>query len=201
MTRRKDRVLNTRIPEELDREIREQAEKLDMSVSQFVRDVLERTVNLVGNLSGNVEHLVADIVDDVGHFKKLGLPDRGQRANLAREIARSVIGWQEIRVNRPMRCPVTGVTLSPGDAAHLGIRSNGRPSLVISPEALEQILSPTADPWLPIVLQNPVPCARSGRTLQPGEKAWFKTDAAGVAEFVSDEEHTRGESGAEEEGR
>lgn len=188
MTRRKDRVLNTRIPEELDREIREQAERLDVSVSQFVRDVLERTVNLVGNFSGNVEHLVADIVDDVGHFKSIGVPDKGEREPLAREIGRSVVGWQEIRVNRAVRCPLTGRMLSPGESAHLGIRTSGKPSIVISPEALDELMTPRGVQWVPLVLQNTTRCARTGREMEPGERAWF--DPAGTPPtFICEEAH------------
>lgn len=200
MTRRKDRVLNTRIPEELDREIREQAERLDVSVSQFVRDVLERTVNLVGNFSGNVEHLVADIVDDVGHFKNIGVPERGERETLAREVARSVVGWQQIRVNRPTRCPISGIALNPGDEAHMGIRTNGKPSVIIAPEALDELLAPPAVQWVGLTLQNPTTCARTGREMEPGETAWFNPDG-NPPEFISDDEHEKIQTAAKKEKR
>lgn len=174
--RRKDRVLNTRIPEDLDREIREHAERLDVSVSQFVREVLEKTVNLVGNLSGNAERLVNDIVEDVVEFRTVGDPEGAARAARAKEIGKAVIGWQKITVNRNSRCALSNVELRAGEEAHLGIRSDGRPSVMISPESLDQLLRPKPHTWIPIVLQQPVDCAVSGRAMQVGEQAYFTSE-------------------------
>lgn len=186
--RKKDRVLNTRIPEDLDREIREHAERLDVSVSQFVREVLERTVNLVGNLSGNAERLVNDIVEDVGEFRTVGDPDRAARTARAREIGKAVIGWQKIIVNRASRCALSGAELRPGDDAQLGVRTDGRPSVVITPESLEQLLSPPPLNWVPITLQREAECARSGRTLAPGDEAYFTSETQ-PPQFLCEEEY------------
>ncbi len=198
MTRRKDRVLNTRIPEELDREIREQAERLDVSVSQFVRDVLHQTVDLVGNISGNVEHLVNGIVDDVGGFRNAGAPETARRAALAKEIGRSVLGWQEIRSNRDTRCPITGIDIAVGDPALLGIRASGRASVLVAPAALDELLGRKQRVWVSITLQQAVTCAESGEELKPGERAWFCPEDD-TPEFISDEQYQRQHAPAEED--
>jgi hypothetical protein len=186
--RRKDRVLNTRIPEDLDREIREHAERLDVSVSQFVREVLERTVNLVGNLSGNAERLVNDIVEDVGEFRTLGDPDRASRNARAREIGKAVIGWQKITVNRLTRCALSARELCPGEDAHLGVRTDGRPSVLISPDSLDQLLSPPPLTWVPIRLQQAAQCSVSGRTISAGDEAYF-TPETQPPQFLCEEEY------------
>lgn len=191
MTRKKDRVLNTRIPEELDREIREQAERLDVSVSQFVRDVLHQTVDLVGNISGNVEHLVNDIVDDVGGFRNAGANTTDRKRAAVKELARTVIGWQEITANKPTICPVSDEEIRVGDPALLGIRSSGKPSVIIAPSALDTVLGRNKRVWVPITLQQEVTCAASGRTLHPAEKAWFCPEDE-PPRFVGDAEHQAG---------
>lgn len=172
MNRRKDRVLNTRIPEELDREIREQAERLDLSVSEFVRDVLQRTVNLVGNLSGNVENLVNGIRDDVEEFRQLADPAAAVREAAIRSLRRSVVGWQALRLSRPARCAVTGKELVAGAAAHIGIRTDGRRGAVVSTEGLDRVLGRDDEQWVPITLQQPMTCAHSGVVMATGDTAW-----------------------------
>lgn len=177
MNRRKDRVLNTRIPEELDREIREQAERLDLSVSEFVRDVLQRTVNLVGNLSGNVENLVNGIRDDVEEFRQLADPAAAVREAAIRSLRRSVVGWQSLRLSRPTRCAVTGKELAAGAAAHIGIRTDGRRGAVVSPEGLDRVLGRSDEQWVPITLQQAMVCAHTGVSMAPGEKAWASLES------------------------
>lgn len=186
--RRKDRVLNTRIPEDLDREIREHAERLDVSVSQFVREVLEKTVNLVGNLSGNAERLVNDIVEDVVEFRTVGDPEAAARATRAKEIGKAVIGWQKITVNRVSRCALSNAELRPGDEAHLGIRADGRPSVMICSESLDQLLRPKPTNWIPIVLQQPVECAISGREMEVGDQAYFTAETV-PPQFICEDEY------------
>ena len=189
MTRRKDRVLNTRIPEELDREIRQQAQRLDVSVSELVRDALGRTVHLVGNLSGNVEHLINDVADDVAYLKGVGAPARRARSSITAELARDVVGWQEIKVQRSARCPIMQRTLNVGEVAHLGIRLDGRPLLVVSPEGLEHFVNPQPT-FVSIVVQRAMSCARSGATMQQGERAWYDP-AQSPPRFVCDAEYQR----------
>ena len=164
---KKDRVLNTRISEELDRELREQAERLDMPVSQLVRNILGRTVDLVGNLSGNIESLVHNVVDDVASFRTVASPASGKPSKP--QGLDNVIGWQAITISRPSVCAVTGETLAKGSSAHLSLRSDGGPRAVIGDKGLEIALSAVAPPveWVPIVLQQEVTCGRS-RPQRPG---------------------------------
>ena len=190
--RRKDRVLNTRIPEDLDRELREQAERLDVPVSQLVRGVLERTVNLLGNLSGNVEHLVNDVVLDVNDFKRIAEEGSGATNGLARELSAAVVGWQAIKVNRQTRCALTSEMLEPGADAHLGVREDGWPSVVVCEAALEILLAPPENRavWSSLKLQRPMSCARTGVEMAAGDMAWFQPETR-PPEFICDAEHER----------
>ncbi len=194
-SRRKDRILNTRIPADLDRELREQAERLDMPVSELVRGVLTRTVDLLGNLTGNVEHLVNNIVEDVSAFGSGLAPGADAGRDTAREAIDHVVGWQQIRIHQPTRCALTGAELARGTSAQLGISDEGRPAVIISDEALEALLaeSTKAPPMVAITLTRAVTCGATGREMQPGERAWFRPGAQPVV-FVCDEAHDNEES-------
>lgn len=188
MSRRKDKVLNTRIPEELDREIREQAERLDLSVSEFVRDVLQRTVNLVGNLSGNVETLVNGIREDVEEFRQLADPAAAVREATIRSLRRSVVGWQSMRLARPARCAITGRELAVGESAHIAIRTDGRRGALVSDDGLDRVLGRDSGHWVTLTLQQPVACSHTGVLMQPGETAWANLEAQ-PPEFISEAAH------------
>lgn len=193
--RRKDRILNTRIPADLDRELREQAERLDMPVSELVRGMLTRTVDLLGNLTGNVEHLVNDIVEDVSAFGSGLVPGATAGRDPVRAAVDQVVGWQQIRIHQPTQCALTGVELKRGASAQLGISDEGKPAVIISDEALETLLAESSKepPMVAITLTRAVTCGVTGREMQPGERAWFRPGAQ-PAVFVSDEAHDNEEA-------
>ncbi|TVR04823.1 MAG: hypothetical protein EA398_01015 [Deltaproteobacteria bacterium] len=169
----KDKVLNARIPEELDRELRLQAERLDVPVSQLVRNILQRTVDLVGNFSGNVEHLITDVVEDVAGFRDCAGSD-GDRSALEKRLTR-VLGWQEVRLQRTARCAWSARSMEPGEVAHLGIMDDGTPSVVLSPEGLDSMFATRTieDHWVSVRLNRPASCAETAESIEAGEEAWI----------------------------
>lgn len=179
MTRRrdttlKDKVLNARIPEELDRELRAQAERLDVPVSQLVRNILQRTVDLVGNFSGNVEHLITDVVEDVAGFRACALGE-GERSALEKRIAR-VLAWQTVRLQQPARCAWSASRLDVGDEACLGILDDGSPSVILGPQALEAVLAQRTpqELWVPVRLNRSATCAETGAVIDEGAEAYIR---------------------------
>lgn len=185
----KDRVLNTRIPAELDQLLRERADTLDMPVSQLVRNILHCTVDLVGNLSGNVENLVAEMVEDVSAFKKQARGAIGaETPNAVDELVSAVIGWQEIRVNQTGRCAISSEALEVGDTAHLGIRTDGKPPVLVSNDSLTAILAKrsAAAAWSKMQLNKETVCCETGRRIEAGELAYFR-DREGGLEIISSE--------------
>ncbi|MCA9562085.1 MAG: hypothetical protein KC561_01290 [Myxococcales bacterium] len=183
----KDKVLNARISEELEQQLRERAEKLDMPVSQLVRNILQGTVDLVGNFSGNVEQLVSEMVDDVVSLKR-----RAQtaviagRPNRLDSLLEKILGWQRITVNRPSQCAITGKLLEIGAIAHLGIRNDGQPSVVVSEDSLPDILNERKRQmnWLPMQLNQAATCAHTGQHLGVGEQAYYQLHE-GTLEIIS----------------
>ena len=64
---RKKRVIHTRVPESLDRELRETASSLGVSVSNLVRNVLLNAFGLVGDIL----HLQRQYAQPTGRFGAL----------------------------------------------------------------------------------------------------------------------------------
>jgi hypothetical protein len=176
MSKRKDRILNARIPAELDRELREQARRLDMPVSQLVRDVLTRTVDLLGNLTGNVEALVSNLADDVDELRRAGGPPGCVTDNPARpdDIVADVIGWQSAQAHRATTCGLDGHPIAAGEEAWLGVKMDGTTGPLIAAKTLARLREPTRAPWSRMTLARPTRCAHTGVEIPAGEHAWYQ---------------------------
>ncbi len=186
----KDKVLNTRIPEELEVLLKERADNLDMPVSQLVRNILHCTVELVGNISGNVESMVENMVEDVHSFKKRARQAIGvEDINPIDELIGTVLGWQEIRVNTLGRCAISGEVLEVGELAHLGVRASGGP-VVISNDTLTEVLAKrTAEnAWSQMQLNVDTPCSDTGNNIEAGSTVFFR-NRNGNLEIISAAAH------------
>jgi hypothetical protein len=114
---RKERVITARVPEALDHAIRRQATSLGLSVSNLVRNVLQNSLGLVG-----------DIVADSAEIARLARGE-GQRnaphpvALLAGAPSQNprVVGWQEVRLAVNAVCEVCNAVLPRGSQATVGV--------------------------------------------------------------------------------
>jgi hypothetical protein len=80
---RKDRLIQTRVPQNLESTLKDEARKRRLSVSHLIRNVLEDTFNLVDNVVTEVDRVVADSVGMAQTFKRdaarLAATARGRR--------------------------------------------------------------------------------------------------------------------------
>lgn len=67
---RKDRLIQTRVPQNLESTLKDEARKRRLSVSHLIRNVLEDTFNLVDNVVTEVDRVVADSVGMAQTFKR-----------------------------------------------------------------------------------------------------------------------------------
>ena len=117
----KDRVLQARIPEQLDEELRDRAEHLGLSVSTVVRNVLLHTFNLVEGVVSDSAQLARVIqgraatpsADPMDGHKETG-----------------VIAWQEAILNQNGVCDQCNTILAKGKTAAVGIPTPSRPVLL-----------------------------------------------------------------------
>jgi hypothetical protein len=119
----KDRVLQARIPRDLDEELRGHAEQLGLSVSTVVRNVLLNTFELVEGV----------VVDST----KLARVIQGRKPPAAEpvpdETESAVIGWQEAVLNLNGICDQCNTILHKGERAAVGVPVTARPVLLCLP--------------------------------------------------------------------
>ena len=133
---RKDRVLQARIPEQLDEELRDRAEDLGLSVSTIVRNVLLQTFNLVeGVVSDSAQ--IARVIQG-----KSPSTITQQTESVATEA--DIVGWQETILNRNGVCEQCNSILAKGEKAAVGMPVQVRP-ILLCPSCLAD-LSETPTP-------------------------------------------------------
>jgi len=124
----KDRVLQARIPEQLDEELRDRAEQLGLSVSTVVRNVLLHTFELVEGVVTDS----AQLARTIGGREPLSPPPPALEApDPAAQIGETpVIGWQEAVLNRNGICDECNAILTMGERAGVGVPMQARPVLL-----------------------------------------------------------------------
>lgn len=113
----KDRVLQARIPEQLDEELRDRAEHLGLSVSTIVRNILLHTFDLVEGVVTDSSQIARALTG-------------WDAAPTDPETESAVIGWQEAILNRNGVCDECNVILPLGQRAAIGVPTGTRTSLL-----------------------------------------------------------------------
>jgi len=114
---RKEKVLHTRVPEALERELRQRARRNGISVSGVVRNVLVRTFGLVEDIVSDSAGIALAIA---GH----DVPERGA-ARSSEPDADMVLAWQVAILNLNAVCESCNAILPRGTQAGLGLRRDG----------------------------------------------------------------------------
>jgi hypothetical protein len=130
---RKDRLIQTRVPESLESALKDEATRRRLPVSQLVRNILEDTLQIVGDVVDGVDAIVQDSI-------KLGRNVARSRAGaapapvatpapagppVAREDDLSdVYAWNEVVLHRPANCSRCGAGLDAGSSAFAGLRDD-----------------------------------------------------------------------------
>ena len=128
---RKERVLHTRVPDSLDRHIKQRARSLGMSASSIVRNVLLTTFGLVEDIvSGSTDIALAATGQES--------PPRGTRARATAGTTpvAEVLAWQEAILNVNAVCDRCNGILQKGSRAGIGLRDQPGPRAIICPPCL-----------------------------------------------------------------
>lgn len=145
----KDRVLQARIPQHLDTELRDRAEQWGLSVSTVVRNVLLNTFDLVEGVVADSAQL-ARVVQNRETLPQDVDPDSAQPDA-------GVIGWQEAVLNKNGVCEECNAILTRGERAAIGLPVQLRPVLLCL--GCLAGLEPTGDKQTATSASRPLPAA------------------------------------------
>jgi hypothetical protein len=145
---RKERVLHTRIPESLERELKQRARGLGMSVSTVVRHVLLNTFGLVEDIVADSTNLALAIT---GQERPARDPGREREGERARDHGRpgdgsagpaadsGILGWQEAVLNLNAVCERCNDVLRKGSRAAVAVRDRPGPRAFLCPSCLAKL--------------------------------------------------------------
>ena len=135
MSERKDRLIQTRVPEKLETTLKDEARRRRTTVSQMIRHVLEDTFDLVDGVVANVDQIVTDSVElahKVGRdarkigqlgqeaLRDLAAPCRPALPDAEERLAH-VQAWNEVVLNKSIACTKCGAELPRGRSAVMGM--------------------------------------------------------------------------------
>ena len=155
--RRKERILHTRISEDLAEDLRRVAEDLRVPVSNLVRNVLEEAFTVVETVTGNVGNLIEEVMDEAEAVRERV---RGRRHRHWRHRQHRRHGSEVRSAAEPARdaAPAPASEPAPGGASP-------------SPDVLG---------WQALVLARPQRCERCETLLGRGDSAYAAVTSKGI---------------------
>jgi len=123
---RKERVLHTRVPPVLERELKRLAESARMPVSNLVRSILEEALEVAERASGRVEEQLKHAAERVSKERE-AIRERVRKM----DPLERVLAFQPVVLAHPAACARCGGELASGENAHLGLMNEPGPLLFV----------------------------------------------------------------------
>ena len=128
---RKERVLHTRISQQLAEDIGRMADDLRVPVSNLVRNVLEEVFSVVETVSDNVGELIEGVMDEAERVRRRRAPEPRPEPDPP-----EVLGWQPLILAREGTCMGCHARLARGERAYLGLTSSSASSHTLCADCL-----------------------------------------------------------------
>lgn len=149
---RKERVIHTRVPAVLEKELKRLATSLRVPVSNVVRAILEDAVAAVDRVGHKAEGELHRAADRLAHQRdrlRAKAHSDGEEEAIAHEGAAAaqrdpledVLGYQPLILASDAECVACGKALRKGREAYLGLRDQPGPRVLIGPECLPGLQS------------------------------------------------------------
>ena len=154
-TPRKDRLIQTRVPRELEATLKEEAKRRRLSLSHLIRNALEDTFQLVDGMVADMDQIVSDSVHLAKNVhrnaRRLAAPGRepaegeteGDTEEPAEDALSHVYAWNDVVLHRAVSCSSCGAEIGRGQRGFAGLTEQpGRPPAWLCPTCIEGL---TAD--------------------------------------------------------
>jgi hypothetical protein len=129
---RKDRLIQTRVPRELEETLKQEARRQRVSVSHLIRSLVEDTFQLVDGVVADVDQIVSDSVSLVRNVRRSarrlgrdrGAPRGGAAAGSG--ALGAVYAWNDVVLQRPARCAGCRREIARGARGFVGLSDDPR---------------------------------------------------------------------------
>jgi hypothetical protein len=136
---RKERVLHTRVPDSLDRHIKQRARSLGMSVSTVVRNVLLTTFGLVEDIVNDSTAIALAITGDEAAAARSAVRHRARAASPPAPGGDEIVAWHEAVLNVNAVCDQCNAVLRKGTRAAVGVSDRPGRRAVICRRCLRRV--------------------------------------------------------------
>ena len=168
---RKDRLIQTRVPQDLESTLKDEARKRRLSVSHLIRNVLEDTFSLVDNVVTEVDRVVTDSVEMAQTLKRdaqrLAATARGHTSHRERpNAAERASSHGRTRESEIEEAEVSELQVEPVVAPLTAAQDAGSPSTSLTSPQLADVYG-----FQELVLNRVATCANCGSTIARGARA------------------------------
>jgi hypothetical protein len=148
---RKDRLIQTRVPRDLEETLKREAERRRVTVSQLIRNLVEDTFQLVDGVVADVDQIVRDSVGLARSVRRsarrltAGRGEQGEPVPPESADPAGVFAWSEVVLERPARCSRCGRRLARGERGYVGLsQAVPAPRAWLCPACIASLREPSA---------------------------------------------------------
>ena len=174
---RKEKVLHTRISEQLADDIRRFAEEVRVPASNLVRNVLEEVFTVADRVQDDVGDLMDDLAAEAEGVRDRVWRQQRRRSRARRERDGDADVEAEFRRDEAAEADEARSEAEPEASAELEPEAETPPPIPPASELFPDVLG-----WQPLVLNRDMACGRCDLDLRAGESAFLGMAAGGLTE-------------------
>jgi hypothetical protein len=125
---RKDRLIQTRVPRDLESTLKREARRQGLTVSQLIRNILGSAFDLVEDVVADVDQIVTDSVALAQQVSRGArrIAETARSEDSANPLA-TVEAWNRVVLNRDVTCTECRVQIVKGEEGYAGLREQAGP--------------------------------------------------------------------------